>query len=612
MSAVPEIVQRYDRLLAESTQEELEAMAYESPAVHFGLYMEIKDKNARWIRPTPNVLQLRVSEAITTLRARCPGLRIRLIGVKPRRAGLSTFSLHCGYHEAQRRPIDGITIADCKDNSEMLTEKLEEFSGHDSFPWENPLIRNTAGEYGWANGSSWVIDTAENPDAGVGGTRQFGHFSEVSKYPKTQVKNDKKTMSAALPSLNGDDTIGVAESTPEGATGWFYTTWDEEAMWLEDFLKRWEEGYRPEQMWIRIFAGWWEFAENARQNPVTDSEKAEIDRTLSNIERDEREKFNLTYEQLAWRRDTISAECNGDPKIFAFYYPSDPVTCWIASGSPRFDTAKLVERKKWAKSQLFDTGYLVRQGADGRGKVTWSPTRDGTGEIKIWEMPQEGFAYVVCCDPATGESQTIGEDPDATSIGVWRQKYYDPDARRAYPAKLVARVIGPFRGDDDIAAGHIDRLSAFYGRCICGLEVNQGLQVLRCLKDAGVPLYKRIVTSHKTNSKEEQFGFKLTDQNQRRMVIEGLAAAIRNDEIDIPCPEMIEEMLKFVIKSNGRAEAASGWHDDDVLQAAMAWEVLPSATVYARRVVRNVDPPDMAKGNKRQGWRVVSNTRRGW
>jgi len=236
MSAIPEIVQRFRSLLDESTEEELQVHAYNSPAMHMALYMEIKDKNNKWIRPEPNVLQLRVSEVIETIRERCPGTRIRIIGVKPRRAGLSTFSLFCGYHESQKRPIEGITIADCSDNSEMLTEKLSEFSSHDSFDWENRLIKDVAGEKAWSNGSTWTIDTAENPDAGVGGTRQFGHFSEVAKFPQTRIKNDVKTMTAALPSMDGDDTIGIAESTPERASGWFHNTFVDKAMWLDDLL----------------------------------------------------------------------------------------------------------------------------------------------------------------------------------------------------------------------------------------------------------------------------------------------------------------------------------------------------------------------------------------
>jgi len=609
MSLEPEIVTRFRKVLEESTEEELELLAYQSPAVHFSLYMEIKDKNKRWVRPTANVLQLRVSEVIETLRERCPGVRIRIVGVKPRRAGLSTFSLHCGYHEAMRREIEGITIADTKKNSQMLSERLGEFTTHDSYPWENPIVRNPQGIFEWQNGSKWTIDTAENPDAGVGGTRQFGHFSECSKFPQTTVKNDVKTMTAAMPSFSGDDTTCIAESTPEGAAGWFYGTFDE-AMTLEDFLARYAKGFRPEQQWIKVFAAWWEFSDYARQTPVTAVEREEIDRTLSDIEREERKKYGLTYEQLAWRRETIASECDNDPRIFAYYYPSDPVTCWLSSGSPRFDLAVLAKMKSRAKGVPYDTGYLVRQD---NGIVGWSGTHDGTGEIKIWEHPREGMAYIVCCDPATGESQTVSADPDRTSIQVWRQKYYDPALGKPMPAKMVARVRTPFRGDDDESGGHIDRLSAYYGRCIVGLEVNQGLQVLRVLKDAGVPLFKRIVLSHKTNSKEEQYGFKLTDMNQRRMVIAGLAAAIRNEEIEVLDEDWIDEAMKFVTKSNGKAEAASGAHDDDVLCGAMAWEVLPSATVYARKVRNPVNPPDMVKpGSKRQGWRTVNNVKKGW
>lgn len=609
MRVEPEIVQKYLHLVNSHDEDTLSAMAYNSPALHFGLFMEIRNKSGKWIRPTPNVLQLRISQVIETVRDTCPGMKIRIVAVKPRRAGLSTFSLHCGYHEAMRRPIEGITIADCSKNSEMLIGKLGEYSGHDSYPWDNPIVRSPQGEFEWLNGSKWTIDTAENPDAGVGGTRQFGHFSECSKYPQTKVKNDKKTMTAALPSFSGDDTVCIAESTPEGAAGWFYDTFDE-ALWLDEFLERYKAGYRPEQQWIKVFAAWWEFADYSRQTPVSDIEIAEIKRTLTTIERDEIKKYNLTWEQVAWRRDTLASECDNDPKVFAYYYPSDPVTCWLSSGSPRFDTGVLAEMKSRAKGVPFETGYLVRQD---NGIVGWSGTHDGTGDIKIWEQPREGMAYIVTCDPATGASQTVGADPDCTSIQVWRQKFYDPDLAKAMPARLVARVVSPFYGDDDEVGGHIDRLSAYYGRCIVGLEVNQGLHVLRVLKDAGVPLYKRIVVSHKTNAKEEQYGFKLTDQNQRRLVIAGLAAAIRNREIEVFCLDWIDEAMKFVTKPNGRSEAASGAHDDDVLCGGMAWEVLPSATVYARKVRRVVDPPDMVKpGSKRQGWRVVSNVKRGW
>lgn len=599
MSREPEIVTRFRTLLETTSEEDLTAIAYNSPAVHFALFMEIRDKNNRFIRPEPNVLQLRVSEAIETLREQCPGLRIRLIGVKPRRAGLSTFSLECGYHEAQRRPINGMTIADQKENSAMLTEKLADFTTHDSFPWNNPLVQNTDASKAWMNGSTWTIDTAENPDAGVGGTRQFDHYSECAKYPQTEKKNDVKTMTAALPALNGDETIGIAESTPEGAQGWFYGTW-EGAYWLDDFLKRWEEGFRPEEAWIRIFAGWWEFSDNARQTPVTDTERRYIDETLTEEEREDREKFGLTYEQIAWRRDTIESQCDKNPKIFLYYYPKDPVSCWIASGSPRFDMESLIRMEHQANSVAPETGYLVRQFD---GNVTFHTKHDGDGDIEIYEKPIVGCSYAVIADPAESMSQTVGADPDANSVGVWRRGYQCATTDRWRPMKLVARLKAPFHGEEDETAAHIERLSRYYGTCICGLEVNKGFHVMRCLQIAGIPLYRRTPLNNRTGKVEAQVGFKMTSKDEREALVSSLASAIVTGDIDVSCPFMIGQMKKFVRKPNGKSEAAVGFHDDDVIQAAIAWEVTPtSATLYKDRKVKNTEPRDRG----RNGWRQVN------
>lgn len=597
MTTEPEIVTRFRTMLEEASEDDLAALAYKSPAVHFALFMEIKDKNGRYIRPVPNVLQLRVSEAIETLRERCPGLRIRLIGVKPRRAGLSTFSLHCGYHEAMRRPIEGITIADCKENSAMLTDRLADYSGHDSFPWENPLIQNATVK-SWANGSKWTIDTAENPDAGVGGTRQFGHLSEVSKYPQTEKKNDRKTITAAMPSFDGDDTIVIAESTPENAAGWFYETFGD-AVWLDDFLRRYDEGFRPEEVWIRIFAAWHEFADYRRKEPVSEVERRYIDETLDEIERDGRKRWGWTYEQIAWRRDTIDSQCDKDPRIFAFYYPSDPVSCWLAGGTPRFDMERLLQMEGQAEVTIPERGFLVRQHDD---QVVFAVQHDGTGDIEVYERPLEGLSYAVVADPAESLSQTVGADPDANSVGVWRKGYVDGHTGNWRPMRLVARVKAPFRGEEDDTADHIIRLSRYYGICITALEVNKGFHVLRRLEAAGIPLYRRKPMSARTGRVEEQLGFKMTDGDNREALISALARAIVDHDIDIPCEHMIGEMKKFIRNPKGKSIAALNHHDDDVIQAAIAWEVVPaSATEYRVAKVRKVDPADRGQ----HGWRSM-------
>ena len=603
MSKEPEIVTRFREMLDAASEDELSALAYKSPAVHFALYMEILDKNKKYIRPFPNVLQLRTSEVIETLRERCPGVRIRIVEVKPRRAGCSTFALHCGYHEARRRPIDGLTIADKRENSAMLMERMSDYTAHDSFPWENIQTQNATSSLAWSNSSVWTIDTAENPDAGVGGTRHFGHFSECAKFPQTATKNDVKTMTAALPSFNGDDTICIAESTPEGAQGWFYNTFDE-GMWLDDFLRKWEEGFRPEQVWIKVFAAWWEFDDNRRRNKVSEIERKHIEETLTEEEREDREKFDLDYEQLAWRRDTIETECDKNPKVFLYYYPKDPVSCWIASGSPRFDMETLIKWQEIAKGIIPETGYLVSQ--DDK-QVTWHRQHEGTGDIEIWEQPIIGCKYGIIADPAESMSQTVGADPDANSVAVWRAAYQCQVSNRWRPMKLVARVKAPYHAEEDDVAAHIIRLSSYFGRCIVGLEVNKGFHVLRCLQNAGVPLYKRTPMSARDGKQVAQYGFKMTEKDTREALISSLASAIINGDMEVQCLHMIGEMKSFVRKPNGKSEASAGKHDDDVINGAIAWEIVPtSATEYRIPKVRNVEPRDEGRG----GWRTVSALKR--
>lgn len=589
------------------TDEELAEICRQSPAMHFATCVTIIDRDNKPLpRPIPNILQLRMSEVYEVLRS-LGTKKIWMICVKPRQVGCSTFAQHIVYHFAQslEHGAEGIVISDIKDHSEELLKKLKLYGKVDVFPWGHRMTSATKSSVAWDHGASFDVDTAENPDAGIGGTRQAAHFSEVAKWPATTVKNAEKTMAAVLPSINGNPSVVIAESTPEGAQGWFYNTY-QTAYTLEDMLRMIEDGTVPDECWVKVFCAWHEFEEHKRSRPLTEAEIRMLEETQTNRERAGIERYGWSWEQVAWRREKIETVCNGSESVFDCYYPEDEVSCWAASGSARFDMQKLVDMDNKARAARCESGYLTRQD---NGSVIFSTTQDGSGEIKIWERPYEGLRYLVACDPATGESQTVGKDPDATSILVFRQGYFDTKLDRWFPAKLVARVVHGFMGDDDVAGGHIDRLSRWYGGAPVALEINQGLQVLRVLKDAGVPVLKRTVESAKTRSKEEQYGYKLTNKDQRHMMIEGLAAAIREQELEIPDRDWIREAMAFIVyPKTGKAAAAPGEHDDDVMCSAMAWDALPSASEYRRHRAQRVDPPDRG----RHGWRQVNNIKRGW
>ena len=578
---------------------ELGEMALGSPAVHFATCIQIHNKDNVPIRPTPNILQLRMSEVYEVCMAL--GVPCRMVVCKPRQVGCSTFGSHIVYHHGMRWRTAGITISDKAGNSQKLMMKVRDYGVVDRFPWGIRQLKDTSVGLSWTNGTRWEVDSAENWKAGIGDTRQAFHASECAKWPKTGVKNDKRVMSAVLPSISKGRSVVIAESTPEGASGWMYETW-QEAVGLDEFMRRRESGEDVGVMWIKVFAAWYEFEEHCRREKVKDHERVEMERSLSDREAALLEK-GITWEQLAWRRDIMRTECGGSEDVMDEYYPEDDVRCWAVSGRPRFDVEALMAMERRARGYAWLTGHLVQQESGG---VSWSGRTDGGGDIMVCEEPREGLRYLVACDPATGESQTTGKDPDRTSIQVWRQGYYDPGTGIEHRTRLVARVRSPFFGDGDEVAGHILRLSKWYGGAICVIEVNMGIHVVDRCKEAGIPLFMRRVPSARIGSEVMQYGYKLKDPEQRRAAVDALAVAIREQVLDVSCLDWIREAKMFVVAKNGREEARGGEHDDDVLCASMAWSSMASATEYRRVIRRRRKPADW------KDWKRVGSVGRGY
>ncbi len=599
-------VEGFRDLIEGASDQELAGFAAVSPAIHFATFVHIHDKGNRLIRPIPNILQLRMSQVYE----QCMdwGIPCRMVVCKPRQVGCSTFTAHIIYHHEQRFRSTGITIADVSDNSVGLMKKVAEYAERDAFPWNNQL-RSMAKRLEFSNGTVHTIDSAENWKAGISQTRQVFHASEIGKWPKSGVKEDRRVMASVMPSIaKQPNTVVIAEGTPDGAVGWLYDQWHGKdahgapnSHYLEDVVKMRAEGTMPGVVWIKVFAAWFEFAEHQHDGqdgrpPLPKGEERAILKTLTERERRGQDLYNWTLGQIAWRRAIIATECGGDEELFDEYYAEDDMCCFLSSGRPRFNMGCVTAMEKMAKLITPERGFLISQ-PDNK-TVQWN--RDSQGDVEIWEKPQEGCRYLVSCDPMTGTDQTSGKDPDRHSIGVLRQGY-DKGIHGGDPVDpmLVARVKGPYLADTDQAAGQIINLSRMYGECIVVLEINMGLGILELLKFSGVPLLQREVFDARVGSKKRQFGYKLSNRDERRYVIDALATAIREMAFVIRCPHALGECKTFVTSANGRDEARAGTHDDDIFMLAMGYISLSSATMLSGRVRKRRDPPD------RKDWRTI-------
>lgn len=568
--------------------EQLLALARADPLIHFQGCVQIEGRDKTLRRPVANIFQQRMCAAYSTLLALALelGIQIRILGLKIRQCGGTTIGCELTYHHSQRFATDSVIIANVRDNAAEMLRKIQLLHQTDAIEWGNPLVPTKA-KLEWANGSRVEITSAETMNMGISRTRQFGLFSEAAKYPRGGVKDDKRIMASALPSIGGPGTIGIAETTPEGASGWFYEQW-QGALPLDEFLAQLAAGNpSPGNGWVQVFAAWHEFPENRKV--VSEVQAKQIMAKLSPRERLGVDRYGWDAGQIAWRRATIASECGGSEDLFDEYYPEDPESCFLSSGRPRFDMRALVELESRAMGQVWQAGTIDLQSS---GAALFSPSGAmGHGPIVMREPPREGFRYIVWCDPATGEDQTESDDPDRHSIGVLRVGYTQDGTEM--PDAVVARVAAPYYGEADDTANLIEGLSKLYGDALVVLEVNMGLHILEHLKLRGVPLYKReIIDPHDRENTRYMWGWKLKDRDQRRTVIDSLAIAIRDRAIDPGDPHLISEMKTFIISKNGKEEARGGCHDDDVMGLAMAYYCRGAATLYTGNTRRRKAPRD--------------------
>jgi hypothetical protein len=576
------------------------ALARVSPLIHFESCIKIEDKLKRPIRPRANVFQRRLFEAYETLLpiALSLGIQIRILGLKIRQCGGTTASVQIIYHHCQRFVADAVVMANIAANSGEMLRKIKYAATTDTFPWGNKLDP-TRDKLEWQNGSRAELTSAETNKVGISRTRQLGLFSEACKYPRGGVKDDKAIMASMLPSLSGEGTLGIAESTPEGADGWFYEQYhgnkdQSGALDLDAFIAELAKGNRnPGNGWVKVFAAWFEFEENATEVPP--EQEKEIMQHLTAREVQGISKYNWTVNQIAWRRAKLKSECGGSEALFDEYYPEDDITCFLSSGRPRFDMSALIAEENRSRGITWKEGTIDLQE---NGTVTWCENTSGWAPFKICEQPKIGLKYLVTCDPMTGEDQTESSNPDRHSIAVLRAEYFDGNAH--YPEAVVARVKSPYFGEADEVGQYIEALSKYYGDCIVVLEINMGLHILEHLKARGVPVFQReVIDPYNRETPRKMFGFKTKDADTRRMLIDSLAIAIRDGTIHLNDQNIIDECKTFVVNKSGKAEARPGRKDDDVLAIAMGHYAIGAATTYVQQVRRRRKPADWKRW---RGW----------
>jgi len=521
-------------------------------------YIKIRDKAGKIIDLKINQGQQKLYDAIK--KQHNEGKPIRIIVLKARQIGFSTLTESIIFKN---------TATKFNVNSGIITHKEEATTNlfnmskrmYDNLPddMKPSLKRSNAKELIFDNDEGTGLKskikcmTAGSSGVGRSDTFNYLHISELAFWGN----NAKETtigLFQAVPNL--PNTMIVIESTANG---------------FEYFKELWDMAVKGESDFVPVFVGWNELTDY--KMPYTGFELTDYEKNLQRI-------YNLSLEQLSWRRWCIKNNCGGDEQQFKQEYPINPQEAFISSGNCVFDKEIVINRiqelSKPIKVGYFDYKYDDTMPADKKiYDIRW--VNDKNGYIEIYETPN---IYKYCIG-----GDTAGEGSD----------WFTGHVLNAKTGKQVARL--RHQMDEDLYVRQMYCLGYYYQSKDKEGRISPALM---CIESnfSSFP-NKELVRLGYTNmfvrEKEDRFsgvidksyGFKTTSVT-RPVIIAELVKIVRESVELIYDKLTLEEMLTFVRNEKGRPEAQQGAHDDLVMGLAIAY--------YARnQVVFDIEPITVAQ-----------------
>lgn len=521
----------------------IEQLRYDNE-LYFASCLKIKDKKARIVPFKVNDSQKRLDDIIQSHYLKYPDPLTRptlyIIILKARQQGMSTFTegiffkgitmglvndspfnkvaMIVSYDDDSAKTINDMAWRYLQYVPPVLKPMNRPIRGKGIY-FENPNKAEFEQKPGLQ--SKFIIDTANNKNAGSGYTINYLHISELAKWADAET-----TMTSLLQSVPDYNGIVIVESTAKGVGGYFYALWQK--------AKRGENNYVP------LFIPWHEHKEYL--TPLEDGEVLQLDKE----EKELKELYQLTDEQLKWRRKTISDKLNGDPETFKQEYPANDEEAFLTSGRPRFDVTVLTKWLKQAKAGV--KGNIERK--------QW--VNDPKGYLEVWEKPVAGRKYVIGAD--TSEGKVTG---DYSAASVWDSKTF----------KQVAKWHGHM--DPDLFGDELANLGYYYNTALLAVEKNNhGFTTLNKLKNINYPnLFMMERYDELTDKTTKELGFH-TNRKTKPLIIDHMASMIRENLLTTYDKQLISECITYIRGDDGTTNAQEGCYDDLVMATAIALFVL--------------------------------------
>ncbi len=519
---------------------------------------------------------------------------VRMIVLKARRFGISTYVQGRYFRHAamNRNKVVQITTHSKAATDVMfaMTRTMEQnlpieikpqlkYSGRRDLHWGS--------EEGGLN-SSYSLSTVGGREV-RGSKIDFLHCSEVASWT---AGGEDYLLGLLNCVVQGFDTEAVIESTAQGVGGVFHDMyWD-----AAEGNSGWESVFFPWYIYSyysKPFSSEEErekFKEELGQDKRYggDEEKALLDLSCEYDIGEEVKKFKVTLENLNWRRQCIKTQCQNDLRKFHQEFPTTAREAFVTTGRGVFDTEnlnKLVLVSQGLQRDRPSEGFHIPvQSWREKGGEKYIIEAMDDGELQVWERPTPNKEYRIGADVSEGID--VGRDTDWSVAVVLNAQTMDE------VAMLRIKI------DPDLFAWQLASLGKWYNNAKLVVERNNhGLVTLKFLSDVHLypDIYSEKILDERSSRSARKLGFHTTVKS-KPLIIDYLKELIREDEIKIRSPKILDELQTFVNLPNGKMAAQSGSHDDCVMALAIACfgcKMFPATPEWSKNINRRYLKPQL-------------------
>jgi len=260
---------------------------------------------------------------------------IRVICLKARQLGFSTLIQALHYMWCDLNPFRySMTLSHSDPAAKELFSKARLMHQRHWFPRPEGASRNNQLVFDEPHHSTFFCMTANNPAAGRGVTLQHVHCSEIPWWDDPEATLTAVHQCVPLK----PETSIIYESTAQGAVGAFYDTW--------------QRATKGENNFIPFFAPWFWDAEYQLPFATKASMNAFL-RKMSKEDDEYMQRYDLTPEQMQWRRWKINSELHGNERLWDQEFPGEADVAFLTSGSPVFNMEKVFGLKDRVRDPEF-------------------------------------------------------------------------------------------------------------------------------------------------------------------------------------------------------------------------------------------------------------------